>query len=207
MTSNSSEHAQSIKISRFSESVNVKWVNVLSTQVTLSTCFWVDSNAIWLGPIQTLQTSWTKTTRGFLVFVHEQLHSVKVRGYSPYSYNNLVTLTDILCMILNMLMLKAYRFSLVIIMKCWYWRVRLTIKYYVTYHHCKPVHIIWGKYSSLPMIMVVAECKIGLLHSMAVHISITTCDTCPIDHMVRTLGPSPSIFAYCKHKKLEARMV
>ena len=55
--------------------------------------------------------------------------------------------------------------------------------------------------------MVATECKIGLLHSIAMHITITTCDTCPIDHMVRALGPSPSIFAYCKHKKLEARMV
>ena len=45
------------------------------------------------------------------------------------------------------------------------------------------------------------ERKIGLLPSMAVHISVTTCDTCAADHVVRFTRPSPSVFAYCKQSK------
>ena len=41
------------------------------------------------------------------------------------------------------------------------------------------------------------EHKIGLLHSMAIHISVTTCDACD-DHVVR--NPRP-VFAYCKQSK------
>ena len=44
------------------------------------------------------------------------------------------------------------------------------------------------------------ECKIGLLHSMTIHISMTTCDACAMDH-IRFTRPSPSVFAYCKRSK------
>ena len=37
------------------------------------------------------------------------------------------------------------------------------------------------------------------------HISVTTCDTCAVDHMVRFTRPSPSIFAYCKRPKTGGR--
>ena len=40
------------------------------------------------------------------------------------------------------------------------------------------------------------ERKIGLLPSMAIHISVTTCDACAADHVVRFTRPSPSVFAY-----------
>ena len=42
------------------------------------------------------------------------------------------------------------------------------------------------------------ECKIGLLPSMAIHISVTTCADY---HVVRFTRPSPSIFTYCKQSK------
>ena len=45
------------------------------------------------------------------------------------------------------------------------------------------------------------EHKIGLLPSMVIHISVTTCDACAVDHVVRFTGPSPSAFAYCKQSK------
>ena len=45
------------------------------------------------------------------------------------------------------------------------------------------------------------ERKIGLLPSMAIHISVTTCDNCAADHMVRFTRPSPSVFAYCKRSR------
>ena len=37
------------------------------------------------------------------------------------------------------------------------------------------------------------ERKIGLLPSMARHISVTTCDACAADHVVRFTSPSPSL--------------
>ena len=43
-----------------------------------------------------------------------------------------------------------------------------------------------------------SEHKIGLLPSLAVHLSVTTCDTCAMDHVVRFTRPSPSVYAYCK---------
>ena len=43
--------------------------------------------------------------------------------------------------------------------------------------------------------------KIGLLPSMAVYISVTTCDACAMDHVVRFTRPSPSVFGYCKRSK------
>ena len=49
-----------------------------------------------------------------------------------------------------------------------------------------------------------SECKIGLLPSMAIHISVTTCDACAADHVVRFTRPSPSVFAYCKQSKTGA---
>ena len=48
------------------------------------------------------------------------------------------------------------------------------------------------------------ERKIGLLPSMAIHISVTTCDACAADQVVRFTRPSPSIFAYCKQSKTGA---
>ena len=48
------------------------------------------------------------------------------------------------------------------------------------------------------------ERKIGLLPSMAIHISVTTCDACAADHVVRFTRPSPSVFAYCKRSKTGA---
>ena len=48
------------------------------------------------------------------------------------------------------------------------------------------------------------ERKIGLLLSMAVHISVTTCDASAADHVVRFTRPSPSVFAYCKRSKTGA---
>ena len=35
--------------------------------------------------------------------------------------------------------------------------------------------------------------------------SVTTCDACAADHMVRFTRPSPSIFAYCKRSKTGTR--
>ena len=49
------------------------------------------------------------------------------------------------------------------------------------------------------------ERKIGLLPSMAVQTSVTTCDACAADHVVRFTRPSPSVFAYCKRSKTGAR--
>ena len=49
------------------------------------------------------------------------------------------------------------------------------------------------------------ERKIGLLPSMAIHISVTTCDARATDHVVRFTRPSPSVFAYCKRSKTGAR--
>ena len=46
--------------------------------------------------------------------------------------------------------------------------------------------------------------KIGLLPSMARHISVTTCDACAADHVVRFTRPSPSVFVYCKRSKTGA---
>ena len=48
------------------------------------------------------------------------------------------------------------------------------------------------------------ERKIGLLPSMAIHISVTTCDTCAADHVVRVTRPSPSVFANCKRSRAGA---
>ena len=48
------------------------------------------------------------------------------------------------------------------------------------------------------------ERKISLLPSMAIHISVTTCDACAADHVVRFTRPSPSVFAYCKRSKTGA---
>ena len=48
------------------------------------------------------------------------------------------------------------------------------------------------------------EHKIGLLPSIAIHISVTTCDACAADHVVRFTRPSPSVFAYCKRSKTGA---
>ena len=41
------------------------------------------------------------------------------------------------------------------------------------------------------------EHKIHLLQSIAIHISMMTCDAYAADHMVRTPRPSPSVFACC----------
>ena len=49
-----------------------------------------------------------------------------------------------------------------------------------------------------------SERKIGLLPSMAIHISVTTCDARAADHVVRFTRPSPSVFAYCKRSKTGA---
>ena len=49
------------------------------------------------------------------------------------------------------------------------------------------------------------ERKIGLFPSIAIHISVTTCDACAADHVVRFTRPSPSVFAYCKRSKAGAR--
>ena len=46
--------------------------------------------------------------------------------------------------------------------------------------------------------------KIDLLPSMAIHIVVTTCDTCAMDHVVRFTRPSPSVFAYCKQSRTGA---
>ena len=43
------------------------------------------------------------------------------------------------------------------------------------------------------------ERKIGFLTSMAIHISVTTCD------VLGFTRPSPSVFAYCKRSKTGAR--
>ena len=48
------------------------------------------------------------------------------------------------------------------------------------------------------------ERKISLLPSMAIHISVTTCDACAADHVVRFTRPSPSVFTYCKRSKTGA---
>ena len=48
------------------------------------------------------------------------------------------------------------------------------------------------------------ERKISLLPSMAIHISVTTCDACAADHVLRFTRPSPSIFADCKRSKIGA---
>ena len=48
------------------------------------------------------------------------------------------------------------------------------------------------------------ERKISLLPSMAIHISMTTCDACVVDHELRFTRSSPSIFAYCKRSKTGA---
>ena len=40
-----------------------------------------------------------------------------------------------------------------------------------------------------------SERKIGLLPSMALRISVTTCDTCATDHVLRFTGPST--FGFC----------
>ena len=55
-----------------------------------------------------------------------------------------------------------------------------------------------------PTYLTLTERKIGLLPSMAIHISVTTCDACAADHVVRFTRPSPSIFAYCKRSKTGA---
>ena len=49
-----------------------------------------------------------------------------------------------------------------------------------------------------------SERKISLLPSMAINISVTTCDACAADHVVRFTTPSPSVFAYCKQSKTGA---
>ena len=49
------------------------------------------------------------------------------------------------------------------------------------------------------------ECKIGLLCSLAIHIKVTTCDTCGVDDVVRNPQPFPSVFAYCKCSKTGVR--
>ena len=49
-----------------------------------------------------------------------------------------------------------------------------------------------------------SERKISLLPSMAIHISVTTCDACAADQVVRFTRPSPSVFAYCKRSKTGA---
>ena len=49
-----------------------------------------------------------------------------------------------------------------------------------------------------------SERKIGLLPSMAIHISVTTSDAGAADHVVRFTRPSPSVFAYCKRSKTGA---
>ena len=33
------------------------------------------------------------------------------------------------------------------------------------------------------------------------HISVTTCDTCAMDHVVRFTRPSPTVFVYCKQSR------
>ena len=43
-----------------------------------------------------------------------------------------------------------------------------------------------------------SERKIGLLPSMAIHISVTTSDARAANHVVKFTRPSPSVFAYCK---------
>ena len=48
------------------------------------------------------------------------------------------------------------------------------------------------------------ERNIGLLPSIAVHISVTTCDACATDHVVRFTKLSPSVFAYWKRSKTGA---
>ena len=45
------------------------------------------------------------------------------------------------------------------------------------------------------------ECKISLLCSPAIDISLIICDTCAADHMLRFTRPSHSIFTYCKRSK------
>ena len=49
-----------------------------------------------------------------------------------------------------------------------------------------------------------SERKIGLLPSMAIHITLTTSDARAADHVVRFTRPSPSVFAYCKRSKTGA---
>ena len=49
-----------------------------------------------------------------------------------------------------------------------------------------------------------SEREIGLFPSMAIHIGVTTCDACAMDHMVRFTRPSSSVFAYCKQSKTGA---
>ena len=57
------------------------------------------------------------------------------------------------------------------------------------------------------------ERKIGLFPRMTIHTSVTTCDACAADHVVRFTRHSPSVFAYCKRSKtgvgegLETRLV
>ena len=41
----------------------------------------------------------------------------------------------------------------------------------------------------------------GINHSMAMHTSVTTCDSCAVDHVVTFTSPPLSAFTYCKCTK------
>ena len=49
-----------------------------------------------------------------------------------------------------------------------------------------------------------SECKFGLLPEHGYTYSVTTCDACAVDHVVRFTRPSPSVFAYCKRSNTGA---
>ena len=67
------------------------------------------------------------------------------------------------------------------------------------------VRLMLFSVSACVVFVASTERKIGLLPSMAIYISVTTCDACAADHVVRFTRPFPSVFAYCKRSKTGAR--
>ena len=67
------------------------------------------------------------------------------------------------------------------------------------------VRLMLFSISTFLVFVASTERKICLLCSMAIHISVTTCDGCAADHMVRFTRPCLSVFAYCKQSRTGGR--
>ena len=63
------------------------------------------------------------------------------------------------------------------------------------------VRLVLFSVSACLVFVISTECKIGLLPSMTIHISVTTYDACTMDQEVRFTRPSPTVLAYCKQSK------
>ena len=66
------------------------------------------------------------------------------------------------------------------------------------------LHLMLFSISACLVFVASTERKIGLLPSMAIHLSVTTCDACAVDDVLRFTRPSPSVFEYCKRSKTGA---